>query len=92
MRASPSEFLARSELCKTFWDEIGTRREDEIFEISGTSLEEKLAKVDGSDRKQALDFVQGMLMWKPEERRTARECLMHPFMQYRNDDLDELEV
>lgn len=47
------------------------------LEVTIPSLEEK-------ERQGFLSFVSHMLTWLPEERKTARELMEHPFLNHGN--------
>lgn len=49
--------------------------------IPDRRLEDTLPSLDKEEREKALSFVKMMLAWLPEERKTARELIEHPFLQ-----------
>lgn len=49
--------------------------------VPDRKLEDSLPSLEAEDREEFLAFVKTMLCWLPEERKTARELLDHPFLQ-----------
>ena len=43
----------------------------------GMSLEESETRLQGENKEVFLDFMRGMLQWRPEDRKTAKELLEH---------------
>ncbi|KAI2695856.1 hypothetical protein CBS147332_9241 [Penicillium roqueforti] len=48
--------------------------------IPARSLEATLPSLEENERDSFLSFVRGMLTWLPEERKTARQLIAHPFL------------
>jgi serine/threonine protein kinase len=46
----------------------------------GNSLEKAEQFLSGRDKAMFLDFVRGMLAWRPEDRKTAKELLEDPWL------------
>ena len=46
----------------------------------GTSLEQSEEFLEGKNKEMFLDFVRGMLQWRPEDRKTARQLLKDPWL------------
>jgi serine/threonine-protein kinase SRPK3 len=46
----------------------------------GNSLDTAEHFLAGRNKKMFLDFVKGMLAWRPEDRKTARELLRDPWL------------
>ena len=44
------------------------------------NMEVSVRSLEGKDKEEFLTFVQKMLQWLPEERRTARELLEDPWL------------
>ncbi|RDH22369.1 hypothetical protein M747DRAFT_13901 [Aspergillus niger ATCC 13496] len=49
--------------------------------IPSRGVEETTPFLEGNDRKTFLSFARQMLAWLPEERKTARELIDHPFLK-----------
>ncbi|KAK4989742.1 hypothetical protein LTR66_006998 [Elasticomyces elasticus] len=75
----PVEFLQRSKLSHYCWDEEGNWV-NRVASIPDFSLEQSEENLEGSDKKMFLEFVRSMLRWVPEERKTARELLLDPWL------------
>ena len=46
----------------------------------GTSLEQSEEFLEGKNKEMFLNFVRGMLQWRPEDRKTARQLLKDPWL------------
>lgn len=77
----PPDFCGRSELAGQHFDGEDAWKGVDGSTVPEVSFEEKLAGVQTDDKIVMLYFVCGMMGWKPEERKTARELLAHPFSQ-----------
>ncbi|KAK9320294.1 kinase-like domain-containing protein [Lipomyces orientalis] len=62
-----------------FFDEDGKFLHDDL--IPDRTLADTLPSLDEKERENFLSFVKMMLAWLPEERRTARELMEHPFLR-----------
>lgn len=49
--------------------------------IQKTKLEDMEQRLEGEDKEKFLDLMKAMLQWRPEDRKTARELLEHPWLQ-----------
>ena len=83
----PADFVSRSESCKTYFNDDGSWKGYEGVAVPDATLEQKFAEVEieeneGVDRAVLVDFFRGMLTWKPEERKTAREMGEHSFVSF----------
>lgn len=47
----------------------------------GTSLENSITRFEGEEREKFLEFVRGMLQWRPEDRKTAAQLLKDRWLQ-----------
>ena len=47
----------------------------------GLSLEASEENLDGSSKETFLNFVRGMLQWRPEDRKTAKQLLDDPWFR-----------
>lgn len=45
-----------------------------------TTLEENEYFLDGENKDKFIKFVMGMLQWRPEDRKTAKELLQDPWL------------
>lgn len=52
--------------------------------IPALKLSKAMPSLEDEERKALLSFVSHMLTWLPEERKTARELMEHPFLNFRN--------
>ncbi|KAK4974693.1 hypothetical protein LTR28_010432 [Elasticomyces elasticus] len=75
----PLEFLQRSKLSHYCRDEQGNWV-NSVASIPNFSLEQSEENLEGSDKTMFLEFVRSMLRWVPEERKTARELLLDPWL------------
>lgn len=48
--------------------------------VPARKLEDAVPSPETSDREAFLSFIKQMLTWLPEERKTARELMEHPFL------------
>lgn len=62
-------------LSKTF-----TGRWKHDIEIPQASLEESEEFLEGRNKEMFLVFMRGMLQWRPEDRKTAKELLEDPWL------------
>ncbi|KAK9367918.1 kinase-like domain-containing protein [Lipomyces kononenkoae] len=62
-----------------FFDEDGKFLYDDL--IPDRKLEVTLPSLEEKERENFLSFVKMMLAWLPEERKTARELMEHPFLR-----------
>lgn len=46
----------------------------------GVSLEQSEEFLDGRNKEMFLTFMRGMLQWRPEDRKTAKELLQDPWL------------
>ena len=46
----------------------------------GTSLEQSEEFLEGKNKEMFLNFMRGMLQWRPEDRKTARQLLKDPWL------------
>lgn len=48
--------------------------------IPKRKLDDTVPSLDAGEREAFLSFIKQMLAWLPEERKTARELMDHPFL------------
>ncbi|OJI79948.1 hypothetical protein ASPTUDRAFT_59965 [Aspergillus tubingensis CBS 134.48] len=73
-----SESMAQVEWSPDITDERGKFLDNEL--IPARNLEDALPSREASDKEAFLSFINQMLTWLPEERKTARELMEHPFL------------
>ncbi|KAE8141307.1 kinase-like domain-containing protein [Aspergillus pseudotamarii] len=79
----PLDMLKRGRRSNEFFNEDGQWKQD--IAIPSQSLETSESFLEGRNKEMFLAFMRGMLQWKPEDRKTARELLEDPWL---NDRLD----
>lgn len=80
MGPPPQEFLARSAKARKYWDLDGnwTGRAPIPHQWALENLESSLV---GTERAKFLEYIRGFLRWIPEDRMTAAEAYMHPWLR-----------
>ncbi|GAD91968.1 CMGC protein kinase [Paecilomyces variotii No. 5] len=73
-----AEFVTKSPVGSVFWDENGRRKN--LFSIPNALLDELAADIQGHNKKGFLQFMQRALKWDPEDRLTAWELMLDPWM------------
>ncbi|PYI10620.1 kinase domain protein [Aspergillus sclerotiicarbonarius CBS 121057] len=76
----PSEFVRRSETAEQCFGSSGdwiAHHEAPVPSVSLGALEKRLS---GQEKEVFLAFIRSMLEWMPEERKTAKQLLEHPFL------------
>lgn len=48
--------------------------------MEDTSLEDEEENLEGKEKRKFLTFLNGMVRWVPEERKTARELIDDPWL------------
>ncbi|KAK7414462.1 hypothetical protein QQX98_006648 [Neonectria punicea] len=79
VRPPPLDLLLRGVRSKEFFSEDGEWIAD-VPVPQGNSLEKAERVLDGRNKDMFLSFVRGMLAWRPEDRKTARELLEDPWL------------
>ncbi|RHZ57076.1 hypothetical protein CDV55_106046 [Aspergillus turcosus] len=74
----PLDFLHKSPHSLNYWDSSGQWKA--AVEIPHNSLEDSEEYLEGENKKIFMQFVRKMLRWDPEERQSARELLMDPWL------------
>ncbi|KAB8207596.1 hypothetical protein BDV34DRAFT_223501 [Aspergillus parasiticus] len=77
----PLDMLQRRKRSNEFFTDDGQWRQD--IEIPNQSLESSARFLEGRNKEIFLAFIRGMLQWKPEDRKTARELLEDPWLNDR---------
>lgn len=60
---------------------VGTFQNPELIP-TGCTLEDSVKSLEGEDKRLFLEFAKKMLCWLPEERKTAKELLQDPWLNY----------
>ncbi|EEH04351.1 protein kinase [Histoplasma capsulatum G186AR] len=74
----PLDMLKRGKRSLEFFTEDGRWKHD--IEIPQASLEESEEFLEGRNKEMFLVFMRGMLQWRPEDRKTAKELLEDPWL------------
>ncbi|GAB1315991.1 hypothetical protein MFIFM68171_06201 [Madurella fahalii] len=74
----PLDLIRRGVRSKGFFSEDGHWKAD-VQILQGTSLESSGENLEGKNKEASLAFVRGMLQWRPEDRKTAKELLQDPW-------------
>jgi len=77
----PKELLDRGELSTRWFSDKGVFKYQN-FVSRGLSLADTVTTLDGEDKRLFLEFVGKMLQWLPENRSTAKELLVHPWLHW----------
>lgn len=74
----PPEFLEKRHLSWVFWDESGHWKN--LVPLPDRTLEKLVADVQGEDVEGFLRWLRLALQWNPEDRPTALQLLMDPWL------------
>ncbi|KAJ5782070.1 hypothetical protein N7457_003844 [Penicillium paradoxum] len=75
----PLDMVQRGELGSKYFTDDGKWKQD--LEIpTGVSLESSESFLGGNNKEMFLAFMRGMLQWRPEDRKTARQLLEDPWL------------
>ena len=74
-------YLLLSPICNTSLtiDNAGKWKQDIVIP-TGASLEQSEEFLDGKNKEMFINFLRGMLQWRPEDRKTAMELLQDPWL------------
>lgn len=75
----PSDLLKRGERSHEFFTKDG-KWKNQINVPGGMSLENSEERLSGGDKEMFLNFMRGMLQWRPEDRKTAKQLLKDPWL------------
>ncbi|PKY07070.1 CMGC protein kinase [Aspergillus campestris IBT 28561] len=75
----PLDMLKRGKRSHEFFDEDG-KWKNTVEIPRDTSLEKLELYLEGRNKEMFLDFMRGMLQWRPEDRKTAKELLRDPWL------------
>ncbi|RAQ57642.1 protein kinase domain protein [Aspergillus flavus] len=76
----PTAFVRRSETTEQCFDSSGGWVAHQEATIPTVSLEVLEKRLNGKEKELFLAFIMSMLKWLPEERKTAKQLLEHPFL------------
>ncbi|BAE58832.1 unnamed protein product [Aspergillus oryzae RIB40] len=76
----PTEFVRRSETTEQCFDSSGGWVAHQEATMPTVSLEVLEKRLNGKEKELFLAFIMSMLKWLPEERKTAKQLLEHPFL------------
>ncbi|KAB8226144.1 kinase-like domain-containing protein [Aspergillus novoparasiticus] len=76
----PTEFVQRSETTEQCFNSSGCWIAHQEAPIPTISLEALEKQLDGEEKELFLAFIMSMMKWMPEERKTAKQLLEHPFL------------
>ncbi|KAJ6114575.1 CMGC/SRPK protein kinase [Penicillium sp. IBT 16267x] len=68
----PADLIKRGKKSREFFDANGTWKVRDV-RIEERKLEKARSMLDGDEKEMFLDFIRGMLQWRPEDRKTAAE-------------------
>ncbi|KAB8223030.1 kinase-like domain-containing protein [Aspergillus novoparasiticus] len=74
----PQEFLEKRDLSSVFWDESGKWKN--LVPVPDRTLENLAVNIQGEDVEGFLRWLRLALQWNPEDRPTALELLMDPWL------------
>ncbi|OQD71476.1 hypothetical protein PENPOL_c001G09681 [Penicillium polonicum] len=75
----PSDLLKRGERSHEFFTKDGEWN-NQINVPRGMSLESSEERLSGRNKEMFLKFMRGMLQWRPEDRKTAKQLLKDPWL------------
>ncbi|KAB8202643.1 kinase-like domain-containing protein [Aspergillus parasiticus] len=76
----PTKFVRRSETTEQCFESSGGWIAHNEAPIPTVSLETLEKRLNGEEKELFLAFIMSMLKWLPEERKTAKQLLEHPFL------------
>ncbi|KAJ5772853.1 hypothetical protein N7457_007749 [Penicillium paradoxum] len=76
----PSDFVEPDTISTDYFDQDGNWIH-ESCKVQKVALEDVENRLEGEEKEMFLDLMKGMLQWRPEDRKTARELLEHPWLQ-----------
>ncbi|KAK3324416.1 kinase-like domain-containing protein [Cercophora scortea] len=76
---APLDLVQRGVRSKEFFTEDGKWKAD-VPIPEGMSLEASEENLEGENKRMFLNFMRGMLQWRPEDRKTAKELLDDPWL------------
>lgn len=77
----PMDYAVRCPAAKGFFGNDGMlMRLHELNLVDNTSLENSEVRLQGKEQELFLDLMRSMLRWVPEERKTPKQLLYHPWL------------
>ncbi|RDW61699.1 uncharacterized protein DSM5745_10371 [Aspergillus mulundensis] len=77
----PLDMLQRGKRSREFFTEDGTWKQDAEVPIpKGVSLDTSEEYLEGENKELFLQFMRGMLQWRPEDRKTTKDLLSDPWL------------
>ena len=70
---------------KAYQDKFAGKWKQDIDIPSGVGLEQSEEFLEGRNKKMFLAFMRGMLQWRPEDRKTAKDLLQDPWLNDRTE-------
>jgi len=67
-------------LAKAYEDLLTGKWKQDMEIPTGASLELSEEFLDGKNKEMFIAFMRGMLQWRPEDRKTAKELLQDPWL------------
>lgn len=78
-----SVLLALNALYKGLQDNVAGKWKQDIEIPTGVSLEMSEEYLEGRNKEMFIAFMRGMLQWRPEDRKTAKDLLQDPWLNDR---------
>ncbi|KUM55368.1 hypothetical protein ACN42_g11924 [Penicillium freii] len=76
----PPDFIEPDTISAKYFDKDGNWIV-EGCEVHTTSFEDLEKRLEEKDKEMFLDLMKGMITWRPEDRKTPRELIEHPWLQ-----------
>ncbi|KAJ5688327.1 hypothetical protein N7536_010946 [Penicillium majusculum] len=76
----PPDFIEPDTISAKYFDKDGNWIVEDC-EVHPTSFEDLEKRLEGEDKEMFLDLMKGMITWRPEDRKTPRELIEHPWLQ-----------
>ncbi|CAG7969431.1 unnamed protein product [Penicillium nalgiovense] len=76
----PPDFIEPDTISAEYFDKDGNWIANDC-EVQTTSFEELEKHLEGEDKEMFVDLMKGMITWRPEDRKTPRELIKHPWFQ-----------
>ncbi|CAI7609708.1 unnamed protein product [Penicillium crustosum] len=76
----PPDFIEPDTISAKYFDKDGNWIVEDC-EVHPTSFEDLEKHLEGEDKEMFLDLMKGMITWRPEDRKTPRELIEHPWLQ-----------
>ncbi|KAJ8113512.1 hypothetical protein OPT61_g4372 [Boeremia exigua] len=80
----PSGYINQSETTQRVFDVNGQWKGSGGVTVPPLSLNDRITAHDGENKRLFLEFINSMLEWLPEKRKTASDLLQHPWLNTTN--------